>query len=218
MNEIKTYEKELNQMQMQNNEFAQMCIQLFEEKSYEELELYLEQYRKKRKLLKKELDNQDLSIVYKSQFVQTFNIMYKLLEISNREHDLQINVIGITKNRKNAKPVILYLYKNPYARQRDIRNNINIARTTLSDLLKELVSARLVHKFENNENPFYELTVEMAQYVKNNFEDFNEVEIIDYDEIINYKKDVIEVKTEFLRDRSLNFSFESEKYLKEEFV
>lgn len=195
---IKVNNDEMIKMEMKVNEFTNLCLQSYIEDNFDDLELLLKHHRKARKKITKEIQSiEDMSIVYKCQFVQTYNIMDKILNIVNRKQSIKNDMVGITSTFKDAKAVIFYLYSNTYVRQCNISHEFNIPKSTLSDLLKALVTVRCVEKIESsNRYPIYNLTIDGRRYVEENYNEFNEKSIIDQDELMYSNQQIFTQKKE----------------------
>lgn len=182
-----------NSIKMELNDFTCICVQAYMNSDYENIESILRKYRKKKRKVAMEIksleDLNDKTMVYKGQFVQTYNLMNKLLEIRNQKQNIKNQIIGVMQSSSKAKEVIFYLYKNDNVRQNMIKKEINIKSTTLYDLLNKLISIRCVERLGNGSYPVYNLTIDCRRYVYENFEQFNEVRMV------YQKKEMIDEET-----------------------
>ena len=90
---------------------------------------------------------------------------------------------------------MLFRSKNHNVRQNMIiKSNIDIKRSTLSDLLNKLISIRCVDRINVGKYPIYNLTIDCRRYVYDNFEQFNEVRIISRQELDSERNNFIEKK------------------------
>ena len=186
------YKKELNNL-------LDVCIQSYINTDYEKLEVELRKYRKIKRKMSDEIDSfendEEKTIIYKSKFVQTYNIMNKLLNIYIKKQKINNEIISVLQSFSKAREVIFYLYKNHNVRQNMIiKSNIDIKRSTLSDLLNKLISIRCVDRINVGKYPIYNLTIDCRRYVYDNFEQFNEVRIISRQELDSDRNNFIEKK------------------------
>lgn len=186
------YKKELNNL-------LDVCIQSYINTDYEKLEVELRKYRKIKRKMSDEIDSfendEEKTIIYKSKFVQTYNIMNKLLNIYIKKQNINNEIISVLRSFSKAREVIFYLYKNHNVRQNMIiKSNIDIKRSTLSDLLNKLISIRCVDRINVGKYPIYNLTIDCRRYVYDNFEQFNEFRIISKQELDSERNNFIEKK------------------------
>ena len=186
------YKKELNNL-------LDICIQSYINTDYEKLEVELRKYRKIKRKMSDEIDSlendEEKTIIYKSKFVQTYNIMNKLLNIYIKKQKINNEIISVLQSFSKAREVIFYLYKNYNVRQNMIiKSNIDIKQSTLSDLLNKLISIRCVDRINVGSHPIYNLTIDCRRYVYDNFEQFNEVRIISKQELDSERNNFIEKK------------------------
>lgn len=92
---------------MELNDFTCICVQAYMNSDYENIESILRKYRKKKRKVAMEIksleDLNDKTMVYKGQFVQTYNLMNKILEIRNQKQNIKNEIIGVMQSSSKAK-------------------------------------------------------------------------------------------------------------------
>lgn len=197
--------KETNaNIKMQLNDFTNVCLKAYLDNNYENLEQALMKERKLKKRIVEDInimeaesgENVYQSFKYRYQYIQTYNIMNKLLNLHIRKQNIEKDIIGVINSFGRARDVIFFLYNNSDVRQCTMKNQMDISPSTLHDLLEELVSIRCVEKIYAKKIPIYNLTVDGRRYVDDNFGSFNEVRIINKEELRDCQKNVFEQRLE----------------------
>ena len=88
-------------------------------------------------------------------FIGAYGTVVELQEASavQEEWKCQLNLL----NKKHVKDILLFLYQNPYSRQKHIAENVNIRPNYLSEILHLLLDAELVERTGKNKSTQYYL-------------------------------------------------------------
>lgn len=207
-------------MKMELNDLTNVCLQAYLDNNYENLEQVLKKNRKRKKQVLEDIKSLEAECVegvyqafeYRYQYIQTYNIMNKMLNLQDRKRSIQNDMIGVMNSFRRARDVIFFLYKNSNVRQCTMKRQMDISPSTLHDLLNALESIRCVEKIKISYYPVYNLTVDGRRYVDDNFSLFNEVRIIDKEELRDCQKSVFEQKTEKSKLLENNAIHEMKRY------
>ena len=123
----------------------------------------------------------DQSIVISAKLVQRYNVFHKLLQAEEQKREFADQIILIEKRYVKARKVLVYLYRHAHVQHKELKKNLGIAGSTLSDLLNVLRDADCVEKIESGRCCFYNLTNAGRKYLKDVRPDIDEEWDIDPD-------------------------------------
>ncbi len=142
-------------------------FQAYFERNFREIDRLLREQRSLRKILTNELRNYaDQSIVISAKLVQTYNVFNKLAQNEEQKRDFAEHVLFVEKRYEKAREVLIYLYRHAHVQHKELKNNLRIAPSTLSDLLSVLRDAGCVEKIESGRCSFYNLTNAGRKYLR----------------------------------------------------
>ena len=157
-------------------------FQAYFEHDFGEINRLLQEQRSLRKTLTNELRSYaDQSIVISAKLVQTYNVFNKLVQAEEQKREFADQIILIEKRYEKARKVLVYLYRHAHVQHKELKNNLGIAGSTLSDLLNVLRDADCVEKIESGRCCFYNLTNAGRKYLKDVRPDIDEEWDVDPD-------------------------------------
>lgn len=188
----------------------------FIKKDIKGLEKLLEGQRKLRKIFtiaKNEYPYRLIILI--TQFVQNYNIYNKLLLNMKNEKATKEDIRVIEKRHSHARKVIFYLYHHVHVRHAELVDNLEMPRSSVTDLMKILEDAGVVESTRGAKVVFYDLTNEGRKYVKDQ-EPEEENIIIDYEKFVRNSREISEEKLKYVRfENRASFLFKKEGYLME---
>lgn len=166
-------------------------FQAYFERDFGEINRLLQEQRSLRKTLTNELRNYaDQSIVLYTKLVQTYNIFNKLIQNEEQKKDFAENILLVEKRYEKAREVLVYLYRHAHVQHKELKNDLGIPPSTLSDLLNVLRDIECVEKIESGRCSFYNLTNDGRKYLREVHPDIDEEWDIDPD---SFSMDVREI-------------------------
>lgn len=146
--------------------------------------------RKIRKILKRELDSiPEQTVVLVGQYVQTYNIFNKLTQLKKRNINFAEELVFAIKKHSEAKRIIQYLYKHPNTQHEVICKELDIPRSTLSDVMLILEEIHCIIRISIGKYTLYELSDEARQFVKKNY-NISIEEVLEYDIVEAFREEV----------------------------
>ncbi|RKI39069.1 ArsR family transcriptional regulator [bacterium D16-51] len=193
--DVGTYTQEVH---MLNQVYIQDAVQAVYQDNLEELSDMMKSYRKMRKVIAGLPNLENEKFFYECGI---FNGAYKILEelngIYKEQEDCQ-KLSGLLE-RKHVQDILLFLYKNPNARQGKIAKDINISPSYLSEILNLLMKTGYVQRYGKNKGTRYCLT--KAGRVYSRAADISKKTVNNYIDV-DYKE--CETKEKFLMERINN--------------
>lgn len=171
-------------------------FQAYFERDFGEINQILQEQRSLRKTLTNEMRNYpDQSIVVYAKLVQTYNIFSKLVQNEEQRKDFAENISFVERRYERAREVLVYLYKHMHVQHKELKDNLGIPPSTLSDLLNVLREIECVERIESGRCSFYNLTNAGRKYLRQVHPDIDQEWDIDRDsfgvevrEIVKEKK------------------------------
>lgn len=162
------------------------------------VEQMLKKQRKIRKLITEELRRYpDEAVIISSKYVQTYNLMNKMLQNERRKRNIAVTMKLIEQSYVHTKKVLIYLYRHVNVQHKTLANVMDIPKSTLSDLLRVLETAGCVEKIEQGKFSFFNLTVEGRKYVRETVTDIDQEVIVDQRSFRSDVLRLVENKTDF---------------------
>lgn len=182
-------------------------ISSYEDEDIKQLKNILDNTRDIRKKITSDLrESENQKEICESKFVQTYNIFNELYRdsVEKKFISTQIDLL-ITINSK-TRDIIYYMYNHVFVQHKDIKQNINISGSTLSNVLKRLETNKCITKIPIGKYSFYSLTVDTRAYVERNMK--KEWQATDFD---NFKTRSTQLTKERMEIDKNNYN--SEKVL-----
>lgn len=174
-------------------------LQAYQNKDFETMNQMLYEQRKLRKELTIELRNcQVQSIISAGKVVQTYNIFNKIAQIENEKKSFGQEMDIIIQSYRHAREVLVYLYKHRHVQHKKLKEEFDIAASTLSDLLEVLTETDCVERLKNGKYSFYNLTNEGRKYVKDTIKGVDDEVIVDADIFKGNSRSIIKKKQYFV--------------------
>lgn len=144
------------------------------------VEQMLKDQRKLRKMITEELRGySDEAVVVSSKYIQTYNLINKMVQNEKRRNRIGDNMCMIEQSYSDTRKVLVYLYRHTHVQHKVLTRELDIPRSTLSDLLKVMEKAGCVEKISTGKFSFFSLTVEGRRYVKESVDGVEREVIID---------------------------------------
>lgn len=161
------------------------------------VEQMLKDQRKLRKQLTGELrEHSDEIVVISSKYVQTYNLMNKMVQNEKRRRGIADTMSFIEQSYSHTRAVLRYLYRHTNVQHKILSDRLDIPKSTLSDLLKVLEMAGCVERMQKGKFSFFNLTVEGRKYVRENINGIDREVVIDQRAFRSGVQELVEVKTD----------------------
>ncbi len=176
-----------------NQSYIQSAVLAIREENQEELNNLLKSYKKLRKTLSALSKNGNEKFFYEAgAFIGTYRVFLELYDAAadqeyNRERKKLLD-------HKHVKELMMYLYRAPYSRQKNIAEGIDIRPNYLSEILNKLMQAGYVERYGRSKGTQYCLTKSGRQVCRMTFSP-NKVENV----VIEAEYKEIQDKEKFLK-------------------
>ncbi|MFR4046772.1 MAG: MarR family transcriptional regulator [Blautia sp.] len=155
-------------------------LEAFERKNLEKMKQLLEEQRNLRKEITKELNrSQNQILIISAKIVDQYNIFNKIYQNLIVDKEIKVDAEFIELRYKNARNIMIFLYRHSHARHKDLMQNLDISKSSLTDTLRVLENAGLVDKIQCDNCAFYDLSGEGRRYLRTKVEDIDREIIID---------------------------------------
>lgn len=182
-------------------------LQAYQNKDFATMNQMLHEQRKLRKELTVELRKcQVQSIISAGKVVQTYNIFNKISQIENEKKSFGQEMDIVIQSYRHAREVLVYLYKHKHAQHKILKEEFDIAASTLSDLLEVLIEMDCVERLKNGKYSFYNLTNEGRKYVKDTIKGVDDEVIVDMDTFKECSRNISKKKQRFV-DKCMSKDF-----------
>lgn len=169
----------------------------FENKDLDRIEQMLNEQRRLRKVISREIRRYpDEAVVVSCKYVQTYNLMNKMVQSEKRRRNIADTMALIEQTYTHTRKVLIYLYRHTNVQHGVLVKALNIPKSSLSDLLKVLEKAGCVERIQNGKCSFFNLTVEGRKYVKETIHTSEQEVIIDQRVFRSGVQQFVEVKAD----------------------
>lgn len=144
-------------LQLINRSYIQSSIQSICQEDYEELNNLLKSHKKLRRILSSMQKNDNENFFYEAgTFIGAYRVFSELSDAAtDREYNRENKKL---LDCKHIKDLMVYLYRAPYSRQKNIAEGIDARPNYLSEILNKLMQAGYVERYGKNKGTQYCLT------------------------------------------------------------
>lgn len=122
-------------------------LEAYERNNLEKMKQLLEEQRKLRKQLTKELNKSANQIlIISAQIVDQYNTFNKIYQNLIADKNIKVDAEFIEVQYKNARSIMEFLYRHSHVRHKDLIE-LGISRSSVTDTLRSLENAGLVDEF-----------------------------------------------------------------------
>ena len=148
-------------------------LMAYEENNLEKMKQLLEEQRKLRIEMTKELNKSaDQILLLSAKIVDQYNIFNKIYQNLAINKKVKVNTKFIEAQHKDARDIMEFLYKHLHARYKDL-TELGISKSSVADTLKALENAGLVNGIQCENCVFYELSSEGQEYIRTKIENID---------------------------------------------
>jgi len=159
-----------------DEELLYETMRCFEKKDKQELKKYLGISDRYRKLLEEFIsEKREKSFFSAALLIGEFNGIVKMLEkifhfLSGKEESRQ-KLTRLCTSRNYIREILLFIYRNPDIRHKDLADKTGINPNYLNELVKLLEPTGSVNRYAYGRCTYYELTLEGRRYVEEYLKD-----------------------------------------------
>ena len=164
-------------LQLLNQSYIQSAVLAVRMQNHEELESILKNYRRLRKILLSLPKNGNEKVFYEiGTFAGTYRVFLEMCDVTaEQEYDREKRSL---LDRRHVRELMIYLYRTPYSRQKNIAEGIDIRPNYLSEILNRLMQAGYVERYGKNKGTQYCLTRSGRQVCRMSFFAGKEKEVV----------------------------------------
>ena len=152
-------------------------LMAYEENNLEKMKQLLEEQRKLRIEMTKELNKSaDQILLLSAKIVDQYNIFNKIYQ--NLAKNIKVDAEFIEVQYKNARSIMEFLYRHSHVRHKDLIE-LGISRSSVTDTLRSLENAGLVDRIQCDNCAFYNLSSEGRKYIRSKVENIDREITID---------------------------------------
>ena len=198
-------------------------LEAYERNNLEKMKQLLEEQRKLRKQLTKELNKSANQIlIISAQIVDQYNTFNKIYQNLIADKNIKVDAEFIEVQYKNARSIMEFLYRHSHVRHKDLIE-LGISRSSVTDTLRSLENAGLVDRIQCDNCAFYNLSSEGRKYIRSKVENIDREITIDAELVTERTHKVTALKaqrvcyqyTSYDNSRYLYAIYFNEKYKEE---
>lgn len=154
-------------------------LEAYERNNLEKMKRLLEEQRKLRKQLTRELNKSASQVlIISAKIVDQYNIFNKIYQNLITDKNIKVDAEFIEVQYKNARSIMEFLYRHSHVRHKDLIE-LGISKSSVTDTLRSLENAGLVDRIQCDNCVFYNLSSEGRKYIRSKVDEIDQEMIIE---------------------------------------